>query len=136
MQDLFTEMNPDGLAARDGKVHREQTVAAWELPEPPKASSKADRGSRFGVEATNNNGEGVRVVRVWDDYPGTRVTEVGGAQWIRLQPGDVILTINGRRITGKRDYWNAVKESPLDMQFTVRDVTDGTIRRMKVQLRY
>jgi hypothetical protein len=134
VQQLFSEINPEGLVARDGKIYRKQTVAAWSMSEAPKRM--VDRGSRFGVEAVDNNGEGVRVIRVWPDYPGTRATEVEGNKLLRLQPGDVILVINGRRIGSTKDYWDAVKTSPQTMLFTVRDVRDGTQRNLRAQLRY
>ena len=134
VQKLFEQMNPEGLIGRDGQVFHKQTVAAFSLPEEPKPPQ--DRGSRFGVEAVNNNGEGVRVVRVWADYPGTRATEVDGGKLIPLQPGDVILSINGRKIGSAKDYWDAVKSSPVTMEFTIRDARDGATRKMRAQLRY
>lgn len=134
VQKLFEQMNPEGLVGRDGQVFKSQTVAAFTLPEEPKP--QPDRGSRFGVEAVDNGGEGVRITRVWPDYPGTRTTEAGGNKLVPLQPGDVILSINGRRIGGKQDYWDAVKSSPLTMDFTIRDARDGATRKMRAQLKY
>lgn len=134
VQKLFERMNPEGLAGRNGEVFHKQTVAAITLPE--EAKTPADRGSRFGVEATDNGGEGVRVVKVWPDYPGTKATDVDGKKVIPLQPGDVILAVNGKKIGGKKDYWEAVKSSPVAMEFTIRAVADGTTRKMRVQLRY
>jgi hypothetical protein len=134
VQKLFEQMNPDGLVGRDGQVFHNQTVAAFTLPEEPKLQQ--DRGSRFGVEAVDNGSEGVRVVRVWPNYPGTQTTEVGGNKLVPLQPGDVILTINGRKISNKKDYWDAVKSSPVTMEFTIRDARDGATRKMRAQLRY
>lgn len=136
VQELFRQINPAGLIARDGRVYHKQTVAAWSLPEAPAWQPPADRGSRFGVEAVDNGGLGVRVVRVWPDYPGTKATEVGGNKLIRLEPGDAILSINGRPIRGVKDYWDAVKGSPQTMEFTVRDVRDGQRRNLHTQLRY
>ena len=57
--------------------------------------------------------------------PGTVVT---------LSPGDVILSINGRRIGGTRDFWNAVKASPEIMQFTLQSSGDGQVYRLKARL--
>jgi hypothetical protein len=136
VQELFAQLNPNGLIARDGRAYHKQTVVAWSLPEPPRPQPPVDRGSRFGVDAVDNGGQGVRVVRVWPDYPGTQATEVGGNRLIPLQPGDVILSINGRRIGGTKDYWDAVKGSPLMMQFTIREIRDGQRRNLRVKLRY
>jgi hypothetical protein len=136
VQELFNELNPDGLTARDGRVYHKQTVAALSLPEDPKSQPPVDRGSRFGVEAVDNGGQGVRVVRVWADYPGTAAIERDGNKLVRLEPGDVILSINGRQIGGANDYWRAVKSSPQTMDFTVRQVRDGQQRNLRARLRY
>ncbi len=136
VQELFQQINPDGLTSRDGHLYRKQTVTAWTLPEPVKTQPAMDRGSRFGVEAVDNNGEGVRVVRVWAGYPGMKVKATGSKDVFRLQPGDVILSINGRKIRNTKDYWDAVKSSPIIMEFTVRDVRDGQKRNLRAQLRY
>jgi S1-C subfamily serine protease len=48
----------------------------------------------------------------------------------------VILSVNGRRIGNTKDYWDAVKSSPQTMEFTVRDVRDGSARKLRVQLMY
>ena len=44
---------------------------AWSLPGEPGAKPTRDTNSRFGVEAVENDGDGVLVIRVWPDYPGT-----------------------------------------------------------------
>lgn len=134
VQKLFDRMNPDGLVGRDGQVFKQQTVTAFTLPEEPKR--QPDRGSRLGVEAVDNGGEGVRIIRVWPDYPGTLTTEVDGNKLVPLQPGDVILSINGRNIRNTKDYWAAVKGSPTTMDFTIRDARDGATRKMRTKLRY
>jgi S1-C subfamily serine protease len=134
VQELFEQINPDGLISRDGRVYHKQTVVTWSLPEESKSQSP-NQGSRFGVEAVDNRGEGVRVTRVWAGYPGTKVTDVATKQVLQLQRGDVILSINGRTIHGTKDYWDAVKSSPELMKFTVRDVRDGQKRDLQTQLR-
>jgi len=136
VQELFQQINPDGLASHDGKLYRKQTVTAWALPEPAKVQPVVERGSRFGVEAVDNNGEGVRIVRVWAGYPGTRMKAVGSSGVFCLQPGDVILSINGQKIRNTKEYWNAVKSSPLTMNLVVRDVRDGQKRNLRTELRY
>lgn len=136
VQELFEQVSPDGLAGRDGKVYHRQTVVAWSLPEQAKPQPQPDRGSRFGVEALDNKGEGVRIIRVWAGYPGTRVSDAGSGESLQLQRGDVILSINGRQLHNSQDYWDAVKSSPQTMEFTVRDVRDGQKRNLRAKLRY
>ncbi len=57
--------------------------------------------------------------------PGTVVT---------LQPGDIILSINGRTVRGTTDYWNLVKDSPTEMHFTIQSVGDGRTYQLKTRL--
>ena len=57
--------------------------------------------------------------------PGTVVT---------LQPGDIILSINGRTVWGTTDYWNLVKGSPTEMHFTIQSVGDGRTYQLKTRL--
>jgi len=57
--------------------------------------------------------------------PGTVVT---------LQPGDVILTVNGQTIRGTTDYWNSVKTSPAEMHFTLQSAGDGNVYHLKARL--
>ncbi len=57
--------------------------------------------------------------------PGTVVT---------LQPGDVILTVNGQALGGTPDYWNSVKTSPAEMHFTLQSAGDGNVYHLKTQL--
>lgn len=57
--------------------------------------------------------------------PGTVVT---------LQPGDIILSVNGRTVRGTTDYWNLVKGSPTEMHFTIQSVGDGRTYQLKTRL--
>ncbi|MHB8901235.1 MAG: hypothetical protein ACYC6Y_21000, partial [Thermoguttaceae bacterium] len=57
--------------------------------------------------------------------PGTVVT---------LQPGDVILSVNGQAIGGTSDYWNAVKSSPTEMHFTLQSAGDGNVYHLRTSL--
>ena len=136
VQTLFRQMYPEGIAGPENKIYQKQTVVAWSLPEEPKPQPQADRGSRFGVEAVDNNGEGVRVVRVWPGFPGTKVAVAATGQMLQLQSGDVILAVNGRPIRNTKDYWDAVKGSPQTMDLTVRDVRDGQKRELRTRLRH
>jgi S1-C subfamily serine protease len=54
-----------------------------------------------------------------------------------LEPGDVILSINGQAIGNLDDYWNAVKGSPRTMELLVRDSRHPHPQhRFRVELRY
>lgn len=51
----------------------------------------------------------------------------------RLEPGDVVLTVNGEKIGGRNDLTAAVNRSPRTMRFTVRD-RRGKIYRFETTL--
>jgi len=53
----------------------------------------------FGVKAENNNGTGVKVTEVVANLPGQKAG---------FEVGDVILEINGTRITSEQDYSDAI----------------------------
>jgi S1-C subfamily serine protease len=94
------------------------------------------RGSRFGVPAVAHGTDGVRITAVWDNYPGTQVVEVATGRKLVLEPGDIILEINGRPLHSLQDYIDSVKTSPRTMELVIRNVRNGERVPMRVQLRY
>jgi hypothetical protein len=54
---------------------------------------------------------------------------------LSLEPGDVILTINGQQVSGRNECILAVNGSPRIMTFTVRDRRNGTVWEMQTELR-
>jgi len=130
----FREMYPQGVNGQFA-----QTAWAFSLAPPPERPPSGQPqtpsgGTRFGVTAVENRGDGVRVTRVRSDYPGTRCEVISSGQILRLEPGDVILSVNGRPLRNLRDYWNLVKASPSIMEFTVRDRSDGQVLHLKTSL--
>jgi hypothetical protein len=132
-------------------VAGKQKIRVWDLPASatgstkppgpkpsgPKPPDRPDRGSRFGVVATDNGGDGVRVVELYRGYPGTRVVEIGTGTQMSLEPGDVILSVNGQAIRSLDDYWNFVKGSARTMELVVRDSRHPHPQRhFRVELRY
>ena len=105
-------------------------------PKPP-GPKPPERGSRFGVVARDNGGDGVLVMELYRGYPGTRAVEIGTGTQMSLEPGDVILSVNGQAIHSLDDYWNFVKASPRTMEFVVRDSRHPhPQRRFRVELQY
>ena len=49
-------------------------------------------------------------------------------EWVRLEPDDIIVQINGQPIHNQDEYWNAVKASPTTMNFVVESVRGGKLR--------
>jgi S1-C subfamily serine protease len=133
VQELFQKVEPQGVRLPSGAVAAKQTVVAWSLPAEP---AQDRRGSRFGVVAVEHGGDGVRVVEVPADSPGARLTVVATGAVLRLEPGDVIVEINGRAIRSGAEYVEAVKGSPQTMELVVRDVKDGSRLKLRTRLRY
>ena len=95
-----------------------------------------NRGLRFGVGATNNSGNGVRVVEVWPGYPGARVVSLNTGERYTLEPNDLILAINGQTIRCVHQYERAVKASPRQMLLAVRNWRDGRVGLLEATLCY
>ena len=58
---------------------------------------------------------------------GFSAPSIDTSQSLRLQPGDVILEINGETIYGQEDVTSAIARSPQTMYLTVRDGRSGQI---------
>jgi len=59
----------------------------------------------------------------------------GPPSTLSLSRGDVILSINRKKINDRQQCLDAVRDSGETMEFTVRDSRDGTVWRMKTTLR-
>jgi hypothetical protein len=130
VQSLWEETYPKGYVHEETrKTYTTQTPRVWALPDD-------GRGVRFGVGATNNDGDGVRVVEVWSDYPGTRLVSVSTGERCVLEPNDVILTINGQTVRCIHEFDRAVKASPQQMVLAVRNWRDGRVGLLAAMLRY
>jgi hypothetical protein len=130
VQEMWDEAYPKGYIHEiTQKTYTKQTPRVWALPDD-------GRGARFGVGATNNDGNGVRVVEVWSDYPGTRMVSVATGERCVLEPNDVILTINGQPVRCIHEYDRAVKTSPQQMVLAVRNCRDGRVGLLAATLRY
>ena len=67
-------------------------------------------------------------VRVDGCYPGSAAHLAG------VDPGDVIVSVNGIPVRSNADYFRAVHESPDEMIFTVHNVRTGRPLGMVVTL--
>jgi len=130
VQSLWEQAYPMGYVnAEEQKTYTKQTPRVWSLPDD-------GQGARFGVGATNNDGNGVRIVEVWADYPGTRLMSVATGERCVLEPNDVILTINGQPVRCIHEYDRAVRTSPQQMVLAVRNCRDGRVGLLAATLRY
>jgi hypothetical protein len=124
------------LLVRDQRTGRQVNLRTTLRSGSGTGPSPGARRSRFGVLAVNNDdGQGVRITEVWDGYPGQAAKEVATGESMRLEPGDVIVAINDQPLNSLQDYVNAVKGSPREMRFTVRDGRTGNLLKMKATLR-
>ena len=130
VQSLFDVVHPKGyIHEASQKLYTKQTLKVWALPED-------SEGPRFGVGAVDNNGDGVRLVAIWANYPATRAVVLGSGQRCVLEPNDVILAINGQSVRCVHDFELAVKTSPQQMVLAVRNWRDGQVGVLAVTLRY
>ncbi len=81
--------------------------------------------SVFGASGEVVEGQGIRVAAI---VPGSPAALVG------LDPGDVIIDINGARVRTMAQYYEAVRQSPDEMWFTVLNVRTGKPLGTVVQL--
>ena len=81
--------------------------------------------SVFGASGEVAEGQGIRVVAI---VPGSPAALVG------LDPGDVIIDINGARVHTMAQYDETVRQSPDEMWFTVLNVRTGKPLGTVVQL--
>lgn len=130
VQGFLNEFYPKGyLHEANNKLYTEQKLRVWALPDD-------NRGPRFGVGVINNDGNGVRVVEVRSDSPGTRVVCLKTGQRYVLEPNDMILTINGQQVRCIHEYARAVEASPQQMLLTMRDCRTGKVDVLLATLLY
>ena len=80
---------------------------------------------RLGIQAASNQGDGVRITRVREGYPGDNAG---------LRVGEVILVIGDKRITSEQDYSEAIDTATDQLEMRVRSINGGTPRRVTVHL--
>lgn len=139
----FEKTHPMGIRFRsDGKSINQRTQtpkARLELgngdadsklpPLPPPTRN----GPRFGVRA-KQKGSRLVITQVVARSPATRVYVGNNPQPLKLEVGDVIVSINGRRISTERQYGNAVDNSGRRMKIQVLNVKDGKTYDVTVYL--
>jgi len=110
-----------------------QTIHAWHLPPGWPSSTGSDgrsgggRGYRFGVDVRDNGGYGAYVHRVFRGSP---------AEKAEVERGDIVLSVNGEKITSEDEMVDAVYRSPRRMKFTIRGARTGKIWHLEATLRH
>ncbi len=113
---------PPRKADKVEKTETDETARSAASSTPPQSSSKP----RFGVQAADNKGDGVRITRVFEGFPGYRSG---------LEVNDVILTIDGKKITGEKDFSDAIDACGDEMKIEVRNAKGGNATTVKVRMR-
>jgi WD40 repeat protein len=93
-------------------------------PDPQPESQPAEQ-IRFGVQAAENNGDGMLVERVFPGYAGEKAG---------LKRGDVILAINGKAIKTEQEYSDAVDASGKTMLLMLRKAGARNVVTIGVEL--
>ena len=74
---------------------------------------------RLGVQAANNKGDGVIITRVVPDFPGQRAG---------LEVGDVIIEIDGKKITSEKEFSDAIDAASGKITLVTRNKSGKTDR--------
>ena len=105
---VFAESNP--VTESSPGTESDSTTAATTQEKPQ------EQKVRLGVQAANNNGDGVRITNVLAGYP---------AATAGLEAGDLILEINGKKITSEQDYSDAIDQATDKLEMLIRDHKSG-----------
>jgi S1-C subfamily serine protease len=93
--------------------------------------------SRFGVEAQPSGDGGMRISRVWPNYPGIRihVSFPGNNRPISLSPGDVILSAADRPVFSPDQLAQIVRQAGREIPLTFRRAQSPDVYRASASLR-
>ncbi|MDR2441081.1 MAG: PDZ domain-containing protein [Planctomycetaceae bacterium] len=80
---------------------------------------------KIGVRVVDNKGDGVLITQVLPGFPGARAG---------LEKGDVLLSINGKKITSEKEYSDAVDAADRGMKLEVRNKNGGHATTVIIQL--
>ncbi|MDR2754588.1 MAG: PDZ domain-containing protein [Planctomycetaceae bacterium] len=80
---------------------------------------------KIGVRVLDNKGDGVLVTQILPSFPGAKAG---------LETGDVILSINGKKITSEKEYSDAVDAADREMKLEVRNKNGGHRTTVIVQI--
>ena len=105
-------------------VTNEDNEDSGQTPPPP--ATLPTTPVRLGIQAADNQGDGVIITRVVQGMPGQRAG---------LEVGDVILEINGKKISSEKEYSDAIDAAVGSVTVTTRDklrrTTTVTIRSLQ-----
>lgn len=133
--EAFTMVLPSLRANRVDVGRSDETNATRTPPSAPTTNptasdsekpATAQKKPRFGVAASANDGDGVKVTHVFDELPGKRAG---------LEIGDVILKIDGKQITTEKEYSDAIDAAGELMVLEVRNAKGGNIVTLRVRMR-
>ncbi len=107
------------VVGHDGESH--QMTVTLKTATPPKPPAPVPgKGPRFGVTVSTQAGTGIIVTSVVPGSPATKCAFQG--QVYRLEVGDVITRVNGKKVKTEAAFASAVLASGRVMTFRVRDL--------------
>ncbi|WP_437231081.1 PDZ domain-containing protein [Planctomicrobium sp. SH661] len=113
-----SQMNFTIRNTRDGRIYQCTTTLS--------SSGTSSGGTRFGAYVESASGGGVKVTGVAPNTPAAHFHFTSG-QPTYLEPGDVIVGINGVSIRDEAHYRDEILKSPVEMRFTIRNSRDNRI---------
>lgn len=116
------EGNPFSTTLPSLRPNRPETT---ETSPATTTSAASEEKVKFGIRAVSNNGDGVRITEVVPSYPGAKAG---------LEVGDIILTIDGKKITSEKEYSDAVDAAGRDMKLEVRSKKGGNVCTVVAQM--
>jgi len=101
------------LTVKRGGAERTITATLEEAPDPQQVAQarETERGGKLGIAVEPMNAETAKKYNLDASTGGVIITDVeagGPADEAGLQPGDVVLRVNGRQIASVNDFTNAV----------------------------
>lgn len=128
---LFRERFPQGASiAKGSAIQGDQNVYAYDyIGRPP------ERELRAGLVVRDYPQGGALILEVKADSPAASAYELTTQSYVALPTQSVVKTINGRTISGAKDFLQAIDESPQIMRLSIVE-GEKPAREFLVRMRY
>lgn len=96
------------------------------VSEPSTSHDEQEQKIRLGVQAADNRGDGVRITNLISGFPGKNAG---------LEVGDIILEINGKKITSEQEFSDAVDKADGKLEMLIRDGKNNRVVPLTIGLK-